>query len=543
MKRRSVLAFVFVVMVVLLVAGWGRNGKAGDAFIINSSTAPLTLDPATVADTASIVNLRALYATLLQYGQKPIAGAPRGVHATRENQDNIVPYLAKSYKVSPNGRTFTFTLRRGVKFTTGRSVDCAAVLASFERGVKVNNGAAYYARAGQPDLNVDYACPGRYTFVATIARREVLFLHMFAQPHLSIVDVAEINAHGGDGANLPAQSNQWIATHTAGAGPYVLQEYSPGVREVLQANPAFFGKKPLEKTVIVNFVSDSSTLLLQARNDGADVTLGLPKSAVKSLRDDPCCNIVTVPTHQTMYIALPNKVEPFDNRMFRQALTYAVPYREILQQVVSGYGRTGWYGPYAPLMRGFNSKLEKPRAFDLAKARALIKESGVTLPVNADLMILDSALDMAQIATIVQNVWKGLGINLTIRSVPSTVYSSPQGIFGANKWPLLRTDGPGVVTPLWGLDYDMRCETFPGNTNSTNTSDFCSLKAEDLLNKAHRAQSSLQTYWDSIAKIWIAASPRIPLYAEDYTAVMNKDVHYWTYNYQGIPFGVAAWGR
>jgi peptide/nickel transport system substrate-binding protein len=553
-----------------LVGGWGADSAADKAalnnnakkasigpsvaagskatsgpFVINSTFPPVTLDPHRIAGVVDPGFIKDLYSTLLQYDQRPITGVknPAGVRATRENQQKIIPYLAESYKVSPDGRTFTFKLRRNVRFSSGRPVNSAAVLASMERIKKVNAGPAYYLRAGQPDLNMTFSAPDPRTFVVKIARREALVIHMFANTQLSIVDVAEVNAQGGDGANLPAQSNQWIATHSAGAGPYVIKEYRPGSRAVLTANPTYFGPKPKEKTVVVNFITSDQTLLLQARNRAAHVTLGMSKKSVRSLdsASSACCNVVKIPVHTTQFIALPNKWPPFNNRLLREALTHAVPYQDILKQVASGYG-TLYYGILAPNMEGFNPKLSKPRAYNLTRARNLIRQSGVQLPITADLLIQDGFQDQPQIATIVQSVWKQLGINLNIRSLPPAIYNSPQGIYFQNKSPLIRWDGAGIVSPLWQLDYDMRCETVTGNTNFTNTTDYCHWKAEDYLNKAHRNAGNNQKYWDEITKMWIRVSPRIPVYAETYTVVLDKSVKNWTYNQFG-PFNVARWSR
>jgi peptide/nickel transport system substrate-binding protein len=538
----------------VILAGCGGSDPAGgeaakaarEPFIINSTTPPASLDPAKVNGQLDIGNVRDLYSTLIKVEQKPMDGdVPEGVEVTREDQEHYAPYLAESFEVSDDGLTFTFKLRPEAKFSTGRPVNCEAVKASLERTVKVGASSAYYARAGQPDLDVKFACADPMTFVTTIARRETLMLKMFAQPQLSIVDVEEVKAKGPDGTkDLPANSSPWLATHAAGAGPYILKEYSPGVREVFEANPTFFGERPREQTVIINFVQNEQTLLLQARNGQADVTLGLTKKAIKSLEGSDKANVVKVPTHTTQFIALPNKQAPFDNLKLREALTHAVPYEDILREVAQGYGEL-YYGPYAPGMVGYDEALSQPRAFDLEKAKALIAESGVKLPVKAELMLMDGILDQAQIAQIVQSTWKQLGVELRIKSVPTTVYNSDEGIFDENKFPLVRWDGAGVVTPLWQLDYDMRCETTKGNTNWTNTADFCSQEAEDLLNAAHRAPEGTDLkakYWDPIAKIWIAASPRIPVYAETYTAVLDKDVKHWSYNQFG-PLNVAAWGR
>jgi ABC-type transport system substrate-binding protein len=76
-----------------------------------------------------------------------------------------------------------------------------------------------------------------------------------------------------------------------------------------------------------------------------------------------------------------------------------------------------------------------------------------------------------------------------------------------------------------------------------DVSDFCDYRVEALLNTAHRAHGHLQYYWDQITKLWVIASPRIPLYTETYTAVLDKDMKYWTFSQQAGPSDYASWGR
>lgn len=557
-RSAVVTAAMVSALLALLVAGCGESSSDSDSsasatetatqepqgpFIVNSLAAPLTLDPQKVADTASIGVVRALYSTLLQYEQKPVEDVPDGVEVVREDQTKVIPYLAESYEVSEDGTTITFKLRADAKFSTGRPITSEAVKASFERGIKLGAGAAYYARIGQNDLDVQYETPDDLTFIAKAKRAEALFPYAFAQPQSAIVDVEEVEAQGGD---TEKESNTWIATNSAGAGPYIVKEYTAGSKLTLEANPTYFDEAPREKEVIINWVRDNQTLLLQARNGAAHVTLGLNQQSVKSLEGQDCCSVVAIPTHGALYLAMPMKAAPFDNVKFREALTYAVPYEDILAKVGQGYGEL-FYGPWAPQMPGYNAQLEQPRTYDLDKAKALIEESGVKTPLDVKLLTLADVPDMEEVATIVQDIWRGLGINLKIQQLPAAEYSSEDGIFYENKDPLLRRDAPQVVNPLFQGDYDLRCETWDGNTNWTNVSDNCNRTVEDLLNEAHRAPGGEgnQERFDKITEEWTASAPRIPFYAQQQTFVLSKDVKFFSHATAGSPtsIDVRRWGR
>jgi peptide/nickel transport system substrate-binding protein len=516
-------------------AAKGRPAGAGAAtpLVINYTPSPITLDPATVCSLEDDGFISSLYVTLVRYGDKPIPGAPAGVHATQEDTTKFKPYLAKSWKVTNGGKTYTFKLRSDAKFPSGRRVDANAVKFSLERNLKMGACGAYFTNAGQTTGNIfkSFSAPNPTTFVINLLRPEPLIMHSLTQAQLGVVDPGVVNAHGGVQKGKP---NQWMASHAAGSGPYLLKSYDPGRQAVFAANPTYFGAKPRHSTVIVNFIPSDPTLLLQARTGKADITIGLTKKSVASLKGNSCCSIVSVDTASWQLIGLPNKVAPFNNRIFREALTYAVPYQDILTKVAFGYGKL-YYGPYPPAFPSFRAAIGRPRAFDLARAKALIAQSGVKLPVSQEIVIREGVLDQEQIATIVQGVWRELGVNLTIRKLSSAEYE--KAIYATpNKTLLVRFDGPSVTEPAWLLEYDLRCKSI------FNTSDYCNARAEALLTKARTVKSAAarQKIWDQIARMWVRDSPRIPVYADTKTFVLRKGVRAFRFGQDNFDFD--RWG-
>ncbi len=98
-----------------------------------------------------------------------------------------------------------------------------------------------------------------------------------------------VEAHGGQ---KKAKPNEWLASHDAGYGPYLLKSYSAGHQLVLEANPSFF-EPPKTKHIILNFIPDNETLLLDAQSGAADITLGLSNQAAHSLTSDSCCVVAS----------------------------------------------------------------------------------------------------------------------------------------------------------------------------------------------------------------------------------------------------------
>jgi peptide/nickel transport system substrate-binding protein len=522
--RRSLIAAGFAV---LSLAAPCAGQAAQKPFVIDYSLTLPTLDPVVVGDIADNGFLASLYVTLVKFGSTVTPGQPAGVAVTQENQADLEGYLAQSWTTSADGKVLTFKIRDGVKFPSGRPVDALAARDSLVRALKSGKSGTYFVEAAQTGNVQSIDAPDPHTLVITLKRPEPMELQALALPNLGIIDLPLVAQNGGD---------TWLATHSAGSGPYVLASYQPGVRAVFKANPTFFGPPPREPEVIVNFIPDDATLLLQARNHQADVTLGLSKASTASLQGTPGLKILAVPTARWQLISFPNKSAPFDNEAFREALTYAFPYDAVLKNVAHGFGQL-YYGPFPPQFPAFNAQLGAARNTDLAKAKELLTQSGVKLPVNAEIAIREGQNDQEQIATIAQSAWAPLGVNLKIDKLSSSAFE--QVVSAPKKDALLvRFDGPSVLDPAWLLDYDLRASSL------YNTSNYDNPQAEALLDKAHPLADTAgrQAIWDQIAKLWIADSPRIPVYADVYTAVVSDRVKNWHFAQNG-PFDIHLWGE
>ena len=509
--------------ILTLAATLASSAALADPLVVNTNQPPSTMDPAFACDIVGNGYVAPLYAPLVSYARKSYPG-PEGVTVTAEDDSSIIPALAESWSVSDDGRVYSFRIRGGAKFASGNALNAEAVAASLNRALKSGACGTYYMEAGNFGNTQSIEADGS-TVTVTLAEPQPLLIHALTQPNLSIVDVAVADANGG---------NDWMANNAAPSGPYVLADYQPGVKAVYQANPNYWGDAPMEAEVIVNFISDPSALLLQARNGAADVTLGLPKQMVAQVAGD--LNVVEVPSPRFMIVGLPNKVAPFDNVTFRQALSYAVPYEAIEQSVAFGYADS-FFGPFPPEFSAYTEANGAPRAFDMAKAQELLAQSGVTGPIPLEMTIIEGFVEQEQIATILQGAWRPLGIEATISKLSASAYvetvTSPEKTTA-----IVRFDGPSIADPAWLLSYDMFCQS------AFNQSNYCNAEVEALYGEAVTIPdlADRQPKWDAIAELWIEDAPRIPVYADVFTAVLDKDVTKWDFAQDG-PFDLQNWGR
>jgi peptide/nickel transport system substrate-binding protein len=289
------------------------------------------------------------------------------------------------------------------------------------------------------------------------------------------------------------------------------------------------------KKIVINFINSDSTLLLQARTGAANVTIGLAKQSVASLRNSKTVKIGTYPTTIQEQMLTPWDKAPWNNKKFREAVTYAVPYGQILSKIAYGYGKA-YYGPLPPLMQFYNAKLSAARPYNLTKAKQLVTQSGLATPVNVTLTIDEGNTVHQQIATLLQSLWKTIGINLNVQTLAPAEYVG--AMFGFKVQSAIRYDGPGVIDAGYYLGYDMRTDVVGIGKNIN----LMSIPAADkLLDQARKSLSTKtrQNLFNRITTIWRANSPKIIFYNDVATVVLSNKTKSFTYYHEP---DMRSWG-
>ncbi len=486
--------------------------SADEPLIVNVAVAPGTLDPAWGCTSESVGFVQNFYTRLTQYAQVP---GPDGTMRT-DPSEPIDLYFAESVDISEDGTVYTFELPEGHIFPSGEPVNAEAVKYSLERVLTMDGCGAYFILEGvyDPYLIQSVEAIDEYVVEITLARPAPNFMEALAQPAASIVDSSVVEANAGVAAGEP---NDFMAGNVAGAGPYLLEEYEPNSRAILATNPDFFGEPPASERIIVNWINADETLLLQARNEEADVTVGLSPESVASLRDDENVRIIVNETTNAHRLGMPNGKAPWDDPIFREAMTHAIPYEDILENIGYGYGGV-FYGPFSPAFPEYNAELSQPREFDLEKAQELIAQSGVQTPIDIEMVIQEGNTIHLQIATILQGIWRELGVNLMVRQVSSADFTN--AVEGHEAQSFIRYDGTGIYDAGYFLGFDLKCGL------SFNVSEVCIPEADELLEQARVEQDPVkrQELYDQITELWVEESPFIPVFAADETTVLSSDV-------------------
>ncbi|WP_432561387.1 ABC transporter substrate-binding protein [Kineococcus sp. SYSU DK003] len=491
------------------------SGASSQTLNVAMSVAPTTLDPASGCTIDDSRLTRQLYVQLLDYG------TTTGEDGREEVDPTVTePYLAKSFDVSEDGLTYTFHLNEGWTFSSGTAVDAEAVKYSIDRVLAVNGcGASIVNDLFQdPDLISEITVVDPLTVEFSLSRTDPDFPLALATDAASIVDPSLVEANGGVVADTP---NDWMASHDAGSGPFRLTSYEPGTKAVLTRDENFKGEAAASPEIVVTWVKSDAALLLQAQNGSTDVTLGLSKNSAASVDGQDGLEVVDDVATQNMQILLPNDKAPWTNPTLREAVTYAIPYQDLLDNVLKGYGEL-YYGPIPPTMTGFSEADSAARTYDVAKAKELVAQAGVTTPLDVTLDVISGDPTQTSIATIVQSSLKEIGIEVTVNPLSESAWGD--AVYNGTTQMALRLDGPAVYSAGYYLQYDEAC------SSAYNTGKVCVPGNEELLDQA-RSATDPAVQGQALAQLtknWVAASPKVVLYLDGNAAVVREGTtYYW----------------
>ena len=374
MNKRN-LPFTFLVVAMLILSACGPAATASTA--ATQPPAPTETQPPAPTATATAVPPKVLNiantATITTWD--PIASfsteaAYMGNMYEQllrlnppDSAQRFTPLLATSWDVSTDGLTWTFHLRPNVKFHDGEPLTADAVKQSIDAASK--NGAASFIWA--PLKSVDVVDPLTVKF--TLSYSAPLDLIAASLYDAWIVSPKALAA-------AAANKNYWDAGVEAGTGPYMLESYTPDKELVFTKNPDYWGGwQPGQfDKVVVEIVADAVTQQQMLEGGQVDLVTRMPSENYASFKTNPN---YTYSAEQTLdnYVGFFNTLRPpLDNPLVRQALSYAIPYQDIITVGVTGLGSQA-RGPVPQGVWPWSDKVNQ-YTYDLAKAKDLLKQAG-----------------------------------------------------------------------------------------------------------------------------------------------------------------------
>ncbi|WP_432825088.1 ABC transporter substrate-binding protein [Dactylosporangium sp. CA-092794] len=262
--------------------------------------------------------------------------------------------LASDAKVSPDGLTYTFTLRDGVKFHSGKALTAKDVKYSIQKVVGPDSKSA--RKSSLPKIT-GIAAPDNRTVTVTLAARSISFVY-----NLSYVWI--VNA---DAKNL--------GTTEDGTGPYRLDGWKRGSSLTLQKFPGYWGTPAANAGVVFHYFTDASALNNALLTNAVDVvTSQQSPDALSQFQGNAGYKVSNGQSTTKLLLAFNDRVAPFDNVAVRKAVTSAIDNRKLLQSIWGQYGTL--IGSMVPPSDPWYLDLTHINPYDVAKAKQELAAAG-----------------------------------------------------------------------------------------------------------------------------------------------------------------------
>lgn len=375
-----------------------------------------TLDPHRQYEIAPPMIMRAAYETLVTLGDK-------GADITK-----VEPLLAESWEISEDGKTYTFHLRKGVKFHTGNEMTAADVVFSYQRLGNLKDNPAWLFS----DHVASVKALDDYTVQFELKEPNAAFLAILVSPNFAVVDSKAVKEHGGSDAADADQTDKatdWLDQNSAGTGPYILKEWKRGESVTLVRNENYWrAPAPFERIVIQEFPDDAARLQAIEAGD-IDIARGLDVDLIKHFKESGRGQVIEGVTLDMAYLAMTTSAEvskELADKRVRQAIQAAIDYDGIINDLMRG--NAVQLPTIIPLgLLGTDATLAPKR--DLEKARSLMKEAGyengftVKMVYPADYKLVNAIL-AETLAVKLQADLAEIGIKLELEPRETTQWRS-----------------------------------------------------------------------------------------------------------------------
>ena len=366
----------------------------GGTIVVGLQAEPVTLDAQQQTDYNSTRAGRNIYDALLHF---------------KDESTEVEPALAERWEISPDGLTYTFYLRKGVKFHDGTDFNADAVLFSIERQIDPNHpyhDTGEFAYADFTFGMVDKVeKKDDFTVVITLKQPFAPFLANMAMHSATIVSPEAVKKYGRDFSKNPV-----------GTGPFKFVSWTPGVEIILERNPDYWGGAPKVDRVIYRPILEDQSRLSELEAGSVDLIVNIPPDDLARLKADERFTTVEQPGMHTWYIVFNCQKPPFNDVKVRQAANMAIDRQAIVENILQNTGTLA-KGSLPPVLWSFTPDI-KQYDFNVDQAKALLAEAGVT-NLSVNFWVPSSGSGMQQpvpMAQAIQADLKNVGIDAKIET-------------------------------------------------------------------------------------------------------------------------------
>lgn len=311
----------------------------------------------------------------------------------------VVPGLAESWSISPDGKTYTFKLRRNVKFHDGSALEAEDVVSTIRR-VQSKDIASPLASRLAAIESANAVDP------LTV---EVKLKEPSAPLLASLATIAIV-------PSAVEKDKDALQKQPVGTGPFKFQEWQPNGYILLAKNDSYWEQGlPKLSGLKFNIVPESATRQVGLSNGQYALLPNIDAATALQVKGKPGVKLSETLELAYTLIGMNVSKPPFDNPKVREAVNYAINRQEIVDAALFGAGVPG--GPLSPALKSWALDVKEfpCYAHDPAKAQALLKESGVAMPVAVTMNVLPRQ-DIKDIAQVVQEQLNKVGFKVELKN-------------------------------------------------------------------------------------------------------------------------------
>jgi peptide/nickel transport system substrate-binding protein len=451
----AVKSVVRLAVAVLIAGGamlWPMADAGAQALVVGANFVVKSLDPARTVETTSNMVNHSIYDSLVTFDGEDLT-TPK-------------PSLASDWTVSPDGKTYTFRLRRNVRFAGGNPMTSADVKWSFDRVRNVKSNPAFFLNSVE-----DILTPDASTVVLKLKAPNPSLLPILSSSSLGVIDSKLVSQKGGDAspdAKDKDKAEPFLLAQSAGTGAFVLERYVPDQEIVLARNPNHWRGAPKVERIVIRNITEPAAQKLQLEKGDLDIATGLDQDQMRALRSTPGVTAKASPAATTFYILMnadPQIGGPFANPKVQQAVRYALDYDGIL--ALAGPGAVRLAGVIPVVFPGAADPRQGVRT-DRERARALLKEANLGEVKGALTYASDSTIFGVQMNLLAQKVQADLaaaGIGITLNGLPRAtalqLYRDGKNQLGAWSWAADYPDGQNFLVYAPGRTVGKRAGWLP----------------------------------------------------------------------------------
>ncbi len=313
---------------------------------------------------------------------------------------NLVPAVAESYQISDDGQTYTFVLRKNVKFHNGNTVTAEDVVYSLKR-------CAGMLETSDPEVQVVAALSVISDITASNENGADIITITLNTPNTELIGYLTCSI-------IPKGYNDQ-KTNPVGTGPFRFVSYTPMNSFVMERFTDYYGDQANLEEVkfVISESTDAAFLKLQAGD--IDIFPYLTVDQSNQLKDKYSIEIGEMSLVQGLF--LNNKVEPFNKKEVRQAINYAIDKDEILTMLNGGGGKKIGSGVYAGFTAYFNESCVDAYPYNPEKAKELLREAGYPDGFTFTCIVPSNYTYHVQTAEIISSQLKKIGVSMKIQTV------------------------------------------------------------------------------------------------------------------------------